>query len=70
MTHREQHEAMNALKQWFISQDINPADAAFMMSKLMAESLVNQSRSIITLQEAINCHAMLLTMDVAAELNR
>lgn len=70
MTHREQHEAMNALKQWFISQDINPADAAFIMSKLMAESLVNQSRNIISLQEAIELHAVLLTVDVAAELRK
>lgn len=69
MTDLEQHEAMNALKQWFISQDIMPADAAFIMSKLMAKSLVNQNRNIISLQEAI-VHAVLLTMDVAAGLRK
>jgi hypothetical protein len=44
MDHKDQVAAANALIQWFNSQDISPADATLVMSKVVAKVLAGRDR--------------------------
>lgn len=61
---------MQALKQWFESQEIMPGDAAILMTSLIAEQLVCKSRVISELQEAIHDWYKFLALEIAGELRR
>lgn len=61
--------AGNALIAWFQSQDIMPADAGMIMSKVIAGQLVNKSRDIRALQEAATIYQTLLYLDIVDCLN-
>lgn len=68
MTEAETDSAISALKAWFISQDINPADAGIMMIKLQAELFTSKTRDLNKLQEAINSSRILLSIEIAGFL--
>lgn len=59
----------NTLIAWFQSQDIMPADAGMIMSKVIAGQLVNKSRDMAKLQEAILIYQTMLTVDIVDCLN-
>lgn len=64
MTKDDHTAASNALIAWFMSQDIMPADAGMIMSKVIADQLVNKSRDLARLQEAILIYQTMLTLDI------
>lgn len=64
----ELREARNALKQWFISQDINPKEAGIIMVDLIAICLVDKTTDVLELQSAINTFRAGLIMSVALEV--
>lgn len=65
MDDTERAQAMEALKQWFMSQDINPKDAAVIMVSLAADLLTQKSKDIPALQEAVKDHSILLAIEIA-----
>lgn len=65
MTSQETKSAARALMNWFESQDIMPADAASIMTTLMATALVSHTRDITSLQQAANATRDLLVLDIA-----
>lgn len=65
MNPSDQTAAGNALIAWFQSQDIMPADAGMIMSRVIASQLVNKSRDPAKLQEAIIIYQTMLTIDIA-----
>lgn len=69
MNQVDQTAAGNALINWFKSQDIMPADAGMIMSKVIAGQLVNKSRDMAKLQEAIVIYQAMLTVDIVECLN-
>lgn len=70
MTSLELTKATTALRAWFISQDIAPADACMCMVKIIAEQMVAKSRQITYLNESIVAHQNLLTLEVAECLHQ
>lgn len=69
MNQVDQTAAGNALINWFKSQDIMPADAGMIMSKVIAGQLVNKSRDMAKLQEAIVIYQTMLAVDIVDCLN-
>lgn len=69
MNIEDQTAAGNALINWFKSQDIMPADAGMIMSKVIAGQLVNKSRDARALQEAVTIYQTLLCLDIVECLN-
>lgn len=65
MNKHDHVDAANALIAWFQSQDIMPADAGMIMSKVIAGQLVNKSRDTNALQDAVGLYQTLLCLDVA-----
>lgn len=70
MTDQDRAQAMQALKQWFESQEIMPGDAAILMTSLIAEQLVCKSRELNELQQAVFDWSEFLTLEIAGELRR
>jgi hypothetical protein len=70
LSDKEQIEAKNALKNWFISQDINPAEAGIIISMLLAECFVEKTTNLIELMKGINLFSQLLAIDIVNELKR
>lgn len=70
MTDNEIDQAIKALKSWFQSQDISPADAGLMMIKLMAELYTHKTRNILELGEAVRDTNMLLSIEIAGYLRK
>lgn len=68
MTDLEENQAVDALKAWFISQDIDPPQAASVMSKLIAKLLVIKTKDLSELQDAVKEIRTLLICDIALEL--
>lgn len=68
MTPEEHEQATSALIAWFESQGILPADAAFIMIKLMAQQLTAKSQDVISLQKAILLNNNILVLEVAGYL--
>lgn len=67
MTDDDRKAAVTALIGWFKSQDIDPADAAQVMSLLIAEQLVIQSQAdVAKLQQSADMMRKLLLLDMAA----
>lgn len=67
-THKEHLEIARALKAWFISQDVDPKTAGIVMVMLTADCLIEVTKKPIELQEAINLHRDLLTVEIADRL--
>lgn len=71
MTILERSQAAAALIAWFKSQDIDPADAAMIMSSVLAEQLVLKAKGDIDkLQIAANGMNKLLILDIADWLRK
>lgn len=58
--------AIEALKQWFISQEMDPADAGICCLKLIAQQLTEKTTNLAELNKAIEYHQQVLTMEIAA----
>lgn len=63
MTREEERQAKDALKQWFASQDIMPANAGCIMIALMAEQLVAKVK-----EEKIDIIEAVVRLDRATKL--
>ena len=57
-------QIVKALKLWFISQDLMPADACVAMTMLIAEQMVEHTQDVTELQQAININKEYLTVEV------
>lgn len=68
MTEEEIDSAIEALINWFRSQDLNPKDAAVVMLKLIAMQLVLQTSDCNLLAGAINNTSTLLAHEIAGYL--
>lgn len=72
MDNKEHTEAANALINWFNSQDIAVADAAEIMSKVIAKilvSAVSNARTPNARREAINEGVDLFTLHLVHDVN-
>lgn len=69
MAEHNHSAAANALINWFQSQDIMPADAELIMSKVIATQLVSKSRNLDNLHHAVILYRDLLAFDIADCLN-
>lgn len=68
MNDAEIHDASNALRQWFNSQDIPPPDAGCVMVHLMASLMVQKTTSVSELQFAVKSFNLALTCEIALKL--
>lgn len=68
MTESEINQAIAALKQWFMSQDIDPGDAGIMMIKLQAEMFTHKTKDLLKLQEAMKSTSTLLAIEIVGYL--
>lgn len=68
MTDADTNAAVTALRGWFQSQEIKPPDAGPIMIRLVAELLVEKTKKLEDLNEAIILHNQLLTFEVAQQL--
>lgn len=69
MAEHNHNDAANALIAWFQSQDIMPADAGMIMTKVIATQLVSKSRNFDNLAMAVNLYQTKLVLDIADCLN-
>ena len=59
--------AVEALKAWFISQDIKPSEATGLLVKIIAEQMVSSTDDLQELSTGIALYHNQLTMAVAVE---
>ena len=60
--------AVEALKAWFISQDIKPSEATGLLVKIIAEQMVSATTDLQELNAAIILYHNQLTMAVSVQL--
>lgn len=65
MTDTEALQAVEALKSWFKSQDLDPDDAGIIMISLLAQLYTQKTRDLGLLQKAIESHNLVLALEIA-----
>ena len=68
LSDKDHNDALQALRDWFISQDIQPPDAGPIMIQLIAELFVTKSQKLEELNVMITDFSNLLTFKVAQYL--
>ena len=68
LSDKEVTQAGEALIQWFISQDITPADGSFVMARVIASQLVHKTTNHKELETAVELFKMLMLVQIAGIL--
>ena len=68
MKYEDVPAAVEALKAWFISQDIKPSEATGLLVKIIAEQMVSATTDLQELNAGISLYHNQLTMAVSVQL--